>query len=161
MRVEHIYFFIAMLTKNPINIKNFKKRLKLICKLFSSFFLFLIEKHWTLKLKNWWTIWWVVFNLNFNSWHPYNYLKGFESLTLLFIVLHDPLICRCLQPSEQPIQLIHDGLDCPIYFIAFISVAKLIRAIVILTPGLHTIKEWAYVGLFFDLVGAIYSGVTS
>jgi hypothetical protein len=40
-------------------------------------------------------------------------------------------------------------------------VAKLLGAIVILIPGLHTIKEWAYAGLFFDLVGAIYSGVAS
>jgi hypothetical protein len=58
-----------------------------------------------------------------------------------------------LQPSQKAIQLIHDGPVYPIYFIQFISVAKLLGAIVILIPGLHTIKEWAYAGLFFDLVG--------
>ena len=29
----------------------------------------------------------------------------------------------------------------------------------ILIPGLKTIKEWAYAGLFFDLIGAVYSGI--
>ncbi len=66
-----------------------------------------------------------------------------------------------LQPSQQAIQLMHDGLGYPVYFIQFISIAKLIGAIVILIPGLDRIKEWAYAGLFFDLVGAIYSGVAS
>src|SRR5688500_13856303 len=66
-----------------------------------------------------------------------------------------------LQLSQQAIQLIHDVLGYPVYFIQFISIAKLIGAIVILIPGLDRIKEWAYAGLFFDLTGAIYSGVAS
>jgi hypothetical protein len=66
-----------------------------------------------------------------------------------------------LQPSQQAIQLIHDVLGYPVYFIQFISVAKLLGAIVILIPGRYRMKEWAYAGLFFDLVGAIYSGVAS
>lgn len=66
-----------------------------------------------------------------------------------------------LQPSQPAIQLIHDGLGYPVYFIQFISVAKLLGSIVILVPGLNRIKEWAYAGLFFDLAGAIYSGVAS
>ena len=67
-----------------------------------------------------------------------------------------------LQPSQQAIQLIHDGLGYPVYFIQFISIAKLIGSLVILIPGLNrSIKDWAYAGLFFDLTGAIYSGVAS
>ncbi len=67
-----------------------------------------------------------------------------------------------LQPSQQAIQLIHDVLGYPIYFIQFISIAKLIGSIVILIPGLHhSVKEWAYAGLFFDLAGAIYSSIAS
>ena len=66
-----------------------------------------------------------------------------------------------IQPSQAAIQLMHDGLGYPVYFIQFISIAKLIGAIVILIPGLNRIKEWAYAGLFFDLAGAIYSGVAS
>lgn len=51
------------------------------------------------------------------------------------------------------------GLGYPKYFVAFIGVAKLLGAIAILIPGLKTIKEWAYAGLFFDLIGATYSGL--
>jgi hypothetical protein len=66
-----------------------------------------------------------------------------------------------LQPSQQAIQLMHDYLGYPIYFIQFLSVAKLIGSIVILIPNLNRIKEWAYAGLFFDLSGAIFSGVAA
>jgi hypothetical protein len=66
-----------------------------------------------------------------------------------------------IQPSADAIKMMHDGLGYPVYFIQFISVAKLIGAIVILIPGLYRIKEWAYAGLFFDLAGAIYSGIAA
>lgn len=67
-----------------------------------------------------------------------------------------------LKPSEPSIQLIHNALGYPVYFIQYISVAKIIGSIVILVPGLNrSVKEWAYAGLFFDLAGAIYSGVAS
>ena len=65
-----------------------------------------------------------------------------------------------LQPSQPAIQLIHDQLGYPIYFIPYISIAKLIGSFVILITGINrSIKEWAYAGLFFDLAGAIYSGI--
>ena len=67
-----------------------------------------------------------------------------------------------IQPSLQAIQLMHDGLGYPVYFIQFISIAKLAGAVVLLVPGLNrSVKEWAYAGLFFDLAGAVYSGVAS
>jgi hypothetical protein len=64
-----------------------------------------------------------------------------------------------VKPTEQAIQLIHESLGYPIYFIQFISIAKLLGVIIILIPGLGRIKDWAYAGLFFDLTGAIYSGI--
>jgi hypothetical protein len=62
-----------------------------------------------------------------------------------------------LQPNEQTIEMIHKGMGYPVYFIQFISSAKIAGAIVLLIPGLSRIKEWAYAGLFFDLIGATYS----
>jgi DoxX-like family len=50
-------------------------------------------------------------------------------------------------------------LGYPVYFIQFISWAKLLGVIAILIPGFRRITEWAYAGLFFDLVGAVYSNV--
>jgi hypothetical protein len=63
-------------------------------------------------------------------------------------------------PSQQVIDMFHTGLGYPIYFIQFISWAKIIGSIAILIPGLNrSIKEWAYAGLFFDLAGATFSGI--
>jgi len=56
-------------------------------------------------------------------------------------------------------QFMHDMLGYPVYIIPYIGVAKLLGSIVILIPGLNKIKEWAYAGLFFDLAGAVYSGI--
>lgn len=81
--------------------------------------------------------------------------------TILFSALMIFSSVGGLQPSQQAIQLMHDGLGYPVYFIQFISVAKLVGAITILIPGLDRIKEWAYAGLFFDLAGAIYSGIAA
>jgi len=55
--------------------------------------------------------------------------------------------------------LIHDQLGFPVYFIPFTGWAKLIGSIVILIPGLKTVKEWAYAGLFFDLIALVYSSI--
>ena len=66
-----------------------------------------------------------------------------------------------LQPSQDAIKLIHDQLGYPVYFIPFISFAKLFGSIAILVPSFKRIKEWAYSGLFFDLTAATYSGIVS
>lgn len=61
--------------------------------------------------------------------------------------------------NDDAKKLIHEQLGYPIYFIPFTGYAKLIGAIVILIPGLKIIKEWAYAGLFFDLVAVVYSSI--
>jgi hypothetical protein len=52
------------------------------------------------------------------------------------------------------------ALGYPNYFTVFIGVAKTLGVIAILIPGYPRIKEWAYAGLFFDLAGAVYSGLS-
>jgi hypothetical protein len=52
------------------------------------------------------------------------------------------------------------GLGYPKYFVPYIGVAKLLGAITILIPGLKRLKEWAYAGLFFDLISATYSALS-
>ena len=81
--------------------------------------------------------------------------------TIIFAALMVFSAIGGIQPTQQAIQIMHDMLGYPVYFIQFISIAKLLGAIVILIPGLNRIKEWAYAGLFFDLFGAIYSGIAS
>lgn len=50
-------------------------------------------------------------------------------------------------------------LGYPTYIIPFLGVAKALGVVAILIPGFPRIKEWAYAGLFFDLLGATYSGI--
>ena len=60
--------------------------------------------------------------------------------------------------NEQAVDYLHVKMGYPLYFIQFISVAKIIGAIAILLPMLPArVKEWAYFGLFIDLVAAVIS----
>lgn len=81
--------------------------------------------------------------------------------TILFAALMLFSAAGGIKPTPDTIKLMHDGLGYPVYFISFISVAKLLGSIAILVPGLFRIKEWAYAGLFFDLAGATYSGIAT
>lgn len=48
-------------------------------------------------------------------------------------------------------------LGYPTYLIPFLGVAKILAVIAILAPAVRWLKEWAYAGLVFDLIGAFYS----
>ncbi len=48
----------------------------------------------------------------------------------------------------------------PKYFVSFIGVAKILGVIGILVPGFPRVREWAYAGLAFDLIGVIYSSLS-
>ena len=50
-------------------------------------------------------------------------------------------------------------LGYPAYLLPFLGVAKLCGCIVIVLPYFNRLKEWAYAGIVFDLVGAIYSAL--
>ncbi|MDB5151340.1 MAG: DoxX family protein [Mucilaginibacter sp.] len=45
----------------------------------------------------------------------------------------------------------------PLYIFKFLAVAKILGVIAILIPGYPRLKEWAYAGFTFDLLGAMYS----
>ncbi|RYF63712.1 MAG: DoxX family protein [Cytophagaceae bacterium] len=49
------------------------------------------------------------------------------------------------------------GIGYPAYLVPFLGWAKLLGVIGILVPGYPRIKEWAYAGLIYDIIGAIYS----
>lgn len=54
---------------------------------------------------------------------------------------------------------IFEQLGYPAYMLPFLGVAKLLGVIALLIPGFNRLKEWAYAGMVFDLVGAVYSGI--
>jgi hypothetical protein len=51
-------------------------------------------------------------------------------------------------------------LGYPGYFLTLLGVFKVAGAVVILAPRLPLLKEWAYAGLSFDVVGAIVSRIS-
>ena len=59
----------------------------------------------------------------------------------------------------EAVELITTQLGYPQYIIPFLGVAKVLGGIMILIPGFPRLKEWAYAGLFFDLIGATYSAI--
>ena len=89
--------------------------------------------------------------------------KTTNLLYWIFTILFAGLMIFTAVPNalntEESQKVIHGMLGYPVYFIPFIGFAKIIGSIVILIPGLKKIKEWAYAGLFFDLAGAVYSGI--
>ena len=59
--------------------------------------------------------------------------------------------------APDAVALLNTKLGYPLYIIPFLGVAKLLGAVAILVPGFPRLKEWAYAGLIFDLIGATYS----
>jgi hypothetical protein len=85
-----------------------------------------------------------------NLW--YWIITGIFSAFMLFSAIPDILVV----PDAKTFM---NALGYPTYIIPFLGVAKLLGVIAILVPGFKGIKEWAYAGLFFDLLGATYSGI--
>ena len=76
------------------------------------------------------------------------------------------LFCAFMMTSTIPnIQSAPEWVDVfkqlgyPLYMLPAIGFAKLLGIIALLVPGFPRIKEWAYAGFFFDLTGAVYSGL--
>jgi DoxX-like family len=79
-------------------------------------------------------------------------ITGLFSAFMLFSAIPDIL-------STPEAKTFITNLGYPAYIIPFLGVAKLLGVIAILVPGFPRIREWAYAGLFIDLIGATYSGI--
>lgn len=62
--------------------------------------------------------------------------------------------------SPDAVALINH-LGYPAYFVPFIGTMKILGVIAVLIPGYFRIKEWAYAGLAFDTMGAMFSHISS
>jgi hypothetical protein len=56
-----------------------------------------------------------------------------------------------------PAVAVFTHLGYPAYLLPFLGTAKLLGVIAVVIPGMWTLKQWAYAGLVFDLLGALYS----
>ena len=59
--------------------------------------------------------------------------------------------------KEEAIAFMKTFLGLPNYLTRFLGIAKLLGVVALLIPGFPRIKEWAYAGFAFDLLGATYS----
>ena len=76
------------------------------------------------------------------------------------------LFCALLLSSSIPNMMssqewvdIMTQLGYPLYILPFLGVAKFLGIVALLVPGFPRLKEWAYAGFTFDLIGAVYSGI--
>jgi hypothetical protein len=90
-------------------------------------------------------------------------MKKIKTLYWIFTSLFAAMMIMSSIPdilvTQEAVTFMNSTLGYPIYIIAFIGVAKLLGAVAILVPGFPRIKEWAYAGFTFDLLGATYSQV--
>src|SRR6267378_6020824 len=63
--------------------------------------------------------------------------------------------------GPPPIVAAIHTLGYPDYLRQLLGIAKLLGAAALIAPGLRTLREWAYAGFTFDLVGAIASHILS
>lgn len=73
-------------------------------------------------------------------------------MAILMLIASIPDVLKIPEAVE-----IFTHLGYPTYLLPFIGVAKILGVIAVVYPGFPRLKEWAYAGLVFDLVGAFYS----
>lgn len=90
-------------------------------------------------------------------------MKMRNTLYWIFTILFAGLMTLASIPdvikADEAVAVFH-RLGHPSYLLPFLGVAKLLGVIAVLVPRLDRIKEWAYAGLVFDLLGALYSHVS-
>ena len=59
----------------------------------------------------------------------------------------------------RPVADVVTGLGYPVYVLTLLGVVKIPGALVVLLPGWLRLKEWAYAGIVFELLGAAASNV--
>lgn len=52
-------------------------------------------------------------------------------------------------------------LGYPIYFLTILGLSKVLGVFVVLIPKFPLLKEWAYAGFFFIMVGAMFSHIAT
>ncbi|GHO77707.1 hypothetical protein KSD_54780 [Ktedonobacter sp. SOSP1-85] len=59
----------------------------------------------------------------------------------------------------EPLVEVMQQLGYPVYLLAILGVSKLLGGIALLVPHFPRLKEWAYAGVFINLLGALVSNI--
>ena len=81
--------------------------------------------------------------------------------TALLIVLMLFSAVASFMPKNPDAVAMMQHLGYPYRVLEFLGVAKILGIIALLIPGYPRLKEWAYAGFTFDLVGAIFAGLSA
>lgn len=76
----------------------------------------------------------------------------FTGLFLAFILLSAVSQLRSEPETEELIAT----LEMPLYLLPLLAIAKLLAIVAIGVPGFPKLKEWAYAGIMFNLIGATW-----
>src|SRR5690606_33258521 len=82
--------------------------------------------------------------------------KLYFDLFILCLYLFITIPVMGVLNDPESVKIITD-LGYPAYLTPFLGVARILALLVIFIPNFRRLKEWAYAGLVFDLIGAIYS----
>lgn len=59
--------------------------------------------------------------------------------------------------TPDVVKMISTDLGFPVYIVPFVGWVKILGCIALFIPGFPRVTEWAYAGLFFDLIAATYA----
>ena len=83
---------------------------------------------------------------------------GYWISTIIFCVIFAGAgIANLIQvePQKEVIQ----GLGYPVYLMTILGIAKTLGVVALLLPKTPRLKEWAYAGFAFDMIGAAMSHI--
>ena len=81
-------------------------------------------------------------------------------VTILMIILMLFSAVSSFTENPQGVALMQH-LGYPMNVLRLLAVAKILGIIAILVPGFPRLKEWAYAGFTFDLIGALHAGLAA
>jgi len=93
--------------------------------------------------------------MNYNQTNiVYWILTGLFAFIMFGSAIPDVLMVNMAKQGFAEIQM-------PAYLLPFVGIAKMLGVLAVLIPGNPRLKEWAYAGLIFDLIGATYAVAAS
>ena len=76
--------------------------------------------------------------------------------TILLIAMMLMSAVTSFMPNPQS-EAMMQSIGYPYNVLYLLAVAKILGVIALLVPGFSRLKEWAYAGFTFDLIGAVYA----
>lgn len=80
------------------------------------------------------------------------------TILLIMLMLFSTLSSFTSNPQGE---LMMKHIGYPMSVLKLLSIAKILGVIAILIPGYPRLKEWAYAGFAYDLMGALHAGLAA